>query len=328
MNRRATVGFDAAAVPSDRRFDRYRDVYSGGTDAIEIGPNFDARMTGVSLDRSIIYERHLHDVGHDRTAVRCRRDGMEHFTLTTAISGEFHVDSGAGFVQLHPGESVLLDMTSSARNRSRHAHVITMAVARDRVTDATDADLRTLHGRRIDARVGGLLFDHVRSLAQRASSVAEANLLPLAGVTSAILGLSLGGDKPANRSPGGHRFDEIVSFVENSLADPAFGVEAVLARFDVSRATLYRLFQPQGGFAAHVRRLRVRRLRRQLSSGASEPTLEDIAIEAGFKSEGHASDAFLAAYGLRPGQYRRQAREETELDRIRRQIMEWSIDLT
>jgi AraC-like DNA-binding protein len=327
VSRQAVAQFDSSALAAERRFEQYHALYSAGADAIELGPQFEARMSGISLDRAVLYDRHLNDVGHERTPARCARDGMEHFTLTTLVAGEFHVDSAAGFVRLRPGESVLLDISRPMRNRAFHAHIITMAIARDRVFRATDIGLASLHGRRIDPHGGGLLFDHLRSLVHRAPSLADTRLIPLAGVTSAILGLSLGGDKDVRRTMAGIRLDEIASFVDGNLADPKFGVGSVLTRFALSRATLYRLFQAQGGFASYVRRQRLRQIRQRLSSGGNESSLADLAVAAGFKSESQASDAFLAAFGVRPGVYRRRAREESEFDRARRRLAEWTADL-
>jgi AraC-like DNA-binding protein len=324
------IRFDSLEIEPGTRFARYRELYSAGADAIELGPDFLAQMTASNLDGSILYTRTLKDVGHERSQVRCRRDGMDHFTLTMTIVGGFHVDSGDGFACLHPGEAVLLDTTQPMRNRAVDAHIITMSLARDRVAAASGMDVGSLHGRHIDPRQGLLLFDHVRSLAKNAHRLPESHLIPLSNVTDILLGLSLDhgvSGAPPRSLAATARFKDIASFVERHLGDPCFEIDAVLARFPLSRATLYRVFQPHGGFARYVLHQRVRLLRRRLLAD-DVVSLDQLATSVGLKSEGRASDAFLAEFGLRPGRYRHQARAETRLERARRQMAEWTSDLS
>jgi AraC-like DNA-binding protein len=324
------IRFDSLEIEPGTRFAQYRELYAAGADAIELGPEFLAQMAANNLDGSILYTRALKDVGHERSQVWCLRDGMDHFTLTTTIAGDSYVDSGDGFAPLRPGEAVLLDTTRPMRNRAVDAQIIAMSLARDRVAAANGMDVGSLHGRHIDPRQGLLLFDHVRSVAHNAHLLPESHLIPLSNVTNILLGSSLDNDvsgAPPRSLAATARFKDIASFVERHLGDPCFEIDAVLARFPLSRATLYRVFQPHGAFARYVLHQRVRLLRRRLLAD-NVMSLDQLATSVGLKSEGRASDAFLAEFGLRPGRYRQQARTETKLERARRQMAEWTSDLS
>ncbi len=328
---RPTIRFTSGAIPAGDRFGRYREIYGQGADAVELGPDFSASMNGIRLDRAMIYDRILADVGHERTLLRCRHDEMQHFTLTCVLSGEFHADSGSGFVRVAPGETVLMDMTKPMRNRATRAHIITMSIARDRVETVAGQQTDRLHGHRIQVGSGLLLTDHLQSLVRHAASVPEEMLIPLSRIGTDFLAVALNTEIDGNQlfQQQGQRLrlDQILTFIEQNLLDVSFSPDKVMSRFSISRATLYRILHSHGGFNRYVRRKRLSLLRRRLSEAAGV-SLEQLAHESGFGTAAQASEAFLEQYGIRPGRYRRQTQLETELDRVRRRMSEWTADLS
>jgi AraC-like DNA-binding protein len=328
---RSPIRFDSDALPPDRRFAAYQDFYARGTDAIELGPNFAATMTGAALDRAVLYDRRLTDVGHERTAARCERDQLDHFTLTLTVSGDFQVDSGEGFQPLPPGEMVLLDLTKPMRNRASEAHIITMSIARDRVVSLVGRHIDRLNGHRIPASKGLLLRDHLQSLVRHATDIPEATMVPLSRITidflSTAIDAEMSDDEMLRQQAQRWRTEQIISFIEANLSDPHFGLDQVVDRFGISRATLYRDFQPHGGFVRYVRRRRLAILRNRLADITNTASIADLARVLGFDSEAQASEEFVAEYGIEPDQYRSKTRNETELNRSRRRFGEWTADL-
>ena len=328
---RPTIRFTSDDIPAGDRFGRYRELYGQGADAVELGPDFSASMNGVRLDRAAIYDRRLVDVGHERTLQRCRHDEMEHFTLTCVLSGEFHADSGSGFVRVAPGETVLMDMTKPMRNRATRAHIVTMSIARDRVVALAGRQADHLHGHRIQVGSGLLLTDHLQSLVRHAASLPEEMLIPLSRISSDFLAIALNTEIDGNQlfQQQGQRLrlDQILTFIEQNLSDASFSPANVMSRFNISRATLYRVLHAHGGFNRYVRRKRLSLLRRRLSETAGV-SLERLAHDSGFGTAAQASEAFLQEYEIRPGRYRRQVQVENELDRVRRRMGEWTADLS
>ncbi|HEU4959876.1 MAG TPA: AraC family transcriptional regulator [Sphingomonas sp.] len=315
--------YDAAAFAGRERFGAYHDLYASGADVTAAGAAFGARMTGARLDRALIYDRRLRGVAHRRDAGRVRRDALEHLTLTLLVGGEFHADAGDGFRRLMPGEVVLLDMTRPMRNRAVDAHVVTMSLARDRVTDLV-GDPRRLHGRVLSAGAAALLADHLASLARHAAQLDPAALMPVSRAGIDLLGAALAGE--ARVRPGRHaaaRVDCVCALVEERLFEPGFGAEAVLERFAVSRATLYRDFQPWGGLGAYIRRRRLEVLGERLADPGEARSLAELAHQLGFSTEARQSEAFLTHFGMRPGAYRRTVREEQAAARSARRMREW-----
>jgi AraC-like DNA-binding protein len=318
------LGFDSTAFAAAKRLAAYRDLYSGGADVDRLGGRFGARMTGWRLDRSLLYDRRLSGVGHVRDDRRVRRDAMAHVTLTLVVAGEFHADAGDGYRRVMPGELLLLDMTRPMRNRVPAAHIVTMSMTRDRIARLV-RDPRRLHGRVIPAAQAVLLADHMRSLARNGAEVSPAMLMPLARVGLDLLGGALATD-PIRERPThmmAERIDRARAYIEERLFEPALGPEAVMARFALSRATLYRDFQQWGGLASYIRSRRLEVLGERLADRGERRSLADLADLLGFSTEARLSEAFLARFGMRPGAYRTMTRHEAPVAEVMRHMREW-----
>jgi AraC-like DNA-binding protein len=318
------LGFDGRALAADARFGAYFDFYAGGADVDRLDGPFEAVMTGWRLDRSLIYDRRLRGVGHRRDAARVRRDGLDHLTLTLVLAGTFHADVG-GYRQVRPGEILLLDMTSAMGNRAVDAHIVTMSMARAGVTRAV-RDPRELHGRVIGAEDAALLADHMVSLTRHAATLTPPSLMPVARVGLELL-RAVVSDEPLREGMTGNatveRIDRVRAFIEEHLFDPRFGPDAVLARFALSRATLYRDFHHWGGLASYIRRRRIEALRERLADPGDMRSLAALAELIGFSSETRLSEAFLRQFGIRPGAYRQAVRAEHEMAAAMRKMREW-----
>ncbi|UFZ01811.1 AraC family transcriptional regulator [Bradyrhizobium ontarionense] len=86
---------------------------------------------------------------------------------------------------------------------------------------------------------------------------------------------------------------------------------ATLARtFGLSRASLYRLFEPVGGVASYVRSRRLERVRETIKEpGLLNRRIAPVAYGNGFKSIASFNRAYRQAFGESPRQSRRGARQ-------------------
>ena len=79
------------------------------------------------------------------------------------------------------------------------------------------------------------------------------------------------------------------------------GVDKLARTFGLSRASLYRLFEPVGGVASYIRTRRLARARQELTApGLEDRRIGPIAYRAGFQSIPAFNRAFRAAYGQTP----------------------------
>lgn len=93
----------------------------------------------------------------------------------------------------------------------------------------------------------------------------------------------------------------IKQYITDHLDDPALGVDLLCHRFRLSRASLYRMFQEEGGLQRHIREQRLRRCFGLLSNaGSSRLKVRDVAERWGFDDASHFNRLFKTTFGMAP----------------------------
>ncbi|MET9491189.1 AraC family transcriptional regulator [Nocardia sp. NPDC006630] len=111
------------------------------------------------------------------------------------------------------------------------------------------------------------------------------------------------GRRPPDGSALAHARERVMDYVRHHFTDAALTAEAIAAGCSMSRSTLYRATQPDGGVATLLRRLRVAHAQRLLLA-QPHTTIGVIAKSCGFSSDRHLFRAFRNETGLTPGAYR------------------------
>lgn len=301
------LGFDTESLPASERMARYRALYGIGAEVSATGPAPRATFRGWRLDRAILYDRYLNDIGHNRPAAKLGLYGLTHWTVTLVLEGFIAFDLGTGMQQISPGEVLFVDTSTAGRNDARHAHIATLSIAQDRLEEML-GPVGSLHGHVIPLGDGQLYAGFVRSLLATLPTMHNGAFPTLTSTLGMILkaALAISGRAQGAASSTQHaqRMTQIRFLVDARLADPDFGTEAATAASGLSRATLYRLLQPHGGLAAFVKRRRLEQIRQCLSDPGDVRRFAAIAQAAGFRDESQASRAFLISFGIRPTAYR------------------------
>ena len=94
-------------------------------------------------------------------------------------------------------------------------------------------------------------------------------------------------------------FDTARRFVHANLSESDLSPESVVESLGLSRATIYRLFQHEGGLHAYIRHLRLRAAADDLVRFPGV-AIADIASSVGFNSASDFTRAFRRAYGFAP----------------------------
>lgn len=312
--------FRAGAGEPGGDWEGYCRLYAAGGDAFQETEDFRADITAIRLDRVILFDRRLRGLRHERRREHVVANGFDHFTLHLNLGGSAEVDSGEGFETLGEGEAVLLDTRLPMRLRLVDVHLLTASVARTLVVAAV-AD--AAHGRRIDPEQTAPLR---RRLAERAEG--DPVGLALEGPRLLLMMLDMLGleERP---QPGADRLRRKVirravirDYVEANLARRELDPSEIASACAVSRATLYRLTEPDGGVSSFVRKVRLARLERLLADGVGEH-LADLAERLGFADESHMSRQFRAVAGVSPGRYRTASREDLAANAARRRWSAW-----
>jgi AraC-like DNA-binding protein len=324
--------FDTAPVPPARQFEAWREIL---TPMFDVAPPdnreplafeaaFETYLVGPLVLGGTTFDAHR----YGRDPERIRRDGLNHYHLQLHLSGGYAGRFDDRDLVIGPGDMVLFDFARPLDVRSHRSDLLVIAVPRD-ILDLSmppgDHHGLVLRG---DTGLGGLLADHMRSLAARLPQMTIDEATAAAAASTAMIAACF--------RPSQTRFDHaqpalleslgqrIRTHIGGNLRGNAITVDALCATFGLSRATLYRLFKPFGGVSAYVRNQRLSRAFTSLMSPLEgERRIADIAFEWGFNSEAYFSRAFREAFGLSPSDARAAAHTEPPAERTNHAFRDW-----
>lgn len=99
-------------------------------------------------------------------------------------------------------------------------------------------------------------------------------------------------------------FQRASSTARQSLSDPDFGPDELVAALGVSRSKLFRVFEPHGGIQRWILAERLRGSLQCILRAAPDHKIAAIAHSHGFRSEAHFSRAFHKRYQISPSSVR------------------------
>lgn len=305
---------DLNHLPEQQRFDAWKNItepFFAVSRAEPAGGAFQCRMATRQWGDALLIETDVSGQRYDHTAQHARCGGWDQIAFQMYRKGTFKGLYGEAIVQAGPGDINVIDMSQPYAKESSDEQDLNLILPRDTV----ETRLSTLrHGTvlRGDRALGRLAAAHLAGLSNAAERLGEAD------ATKAIAAflVLLSGTPLAEADP------EVVPFVRSTarriaenylrrhLAQPEIDMVRLARHCGLSRASLYRLFQSDGGVQAFVRRERLERARRLIEERPHEP-LQDIADACGFNDAAGFSRAFRRAFQLSPGEWRRERREDS-----------------
>lgn len=119
----------------------------------------------------------------------------------------------------------------------------------------------------------------------------------LASVVSLI-----SGERPLEGPAMAQARERVLAYLREHFADSGLSVERIAAACSLSRSTLYRATEADGGVVAALRRVRLAHARTLLLTGSA--TIAAVASGCGFGSERQFYRAFQDETGMSPGEFR------------------------
>lgn len=251
---------------------------------------------------------------YDRTSAHVARGGLDHYHVTLCLQGEMRFSSGRRELTLRAGDICLIDMaqpnrtvlTSAGDDRTRlMALILQRGVLAPRLAHPDSATATFLPGSHHHAR---LLADHFAALWQPAVPEAgdqAATIEAMADIVAAAAGGAADAEGHVERAERHLYLAMIKRHIAANLETDSLAADDLCRRFHISRASLYRLFEVDGGLARYVQEQRLNRALTLLISPASRgKRLIDLAVDLQFSSDSTFVRAFRRQFGLTPGEIR------------------------
>lgn len=309
--------FSVEAEPPQRQLLAWRERVGHVIDVVpsrgDIGKPFHAAIDRYNIGDIVFTDCRSDAMLLERSLARISTDNVRNYALHVFLEGDVEgvrVRSSARHSDdtPPPAKILALDLGQPVRMRRSDCRVLTF-FAPGALVEEIFPDPEAIHGRTMqcDNPVTRLAITHARALARDigAMSAPVARSAMRAGAQLLVAGFGKqarlsGNARAAARAA---MFGQVRRYVQANLHRADLSPEQVLTALQMPRATLYRLFQHEGGLGAYIRHLRLRHAAEEL---VRYPHLmvTDVAYGVGFKSPSDFTRAFRRAHGMSPQEFR------------------------
>lgn len=239
-----------------------------------------------------------------RTPTLVRKEPIDHYTLQLAHDGAgLRMRHGDRELALPPGQPLLSDLAQPKVLSHGAGRITSLFIPRDALDRLLPRQV-DLHGVVPQGACAAMLVAHLQSLVLRLPDMTHGEVAGAFEATLHLLAASL--------APSASMLDlahpaltqtlmrQALSYIDDNLLRGDLSSELVCTAFGLSRATLYRMFEPLGGVAHYIRSQRLERIHSVLLAPSGRVYLSRLAEEHGFRNAAHFSRAFKARFGCAP----------------------------
>lgn len=323
MSRLVRSCFNTTDLPQLQRFDVWQGSIASLFDVELHNENqqrrFDTRMTSYLVNDQIIVSR-CATAGQrfERNSLKVATDNLDYYMLQTHLTGTQQVRRGKQNLHVKPGDLLVIDLAETHEGVTSDFDQLTIIVPRHLLAP------HLLHpdsqeGRVLSAEqpLAQMAVSHMKMLFELMGSFSEDEAVHAMNPMVALMASALNGSadtvEKGKESIDANRCQQVRMLIEQQLAEKIC-VQDICEKFGISRAKLYRMFEPYGGISAYIQERRLRHCAHALVSPEQvKRHIYDIAYRHGFTSEAHFSRAFRARFGTSPSEVR-----GAYLDRLKR----------
>jgi len=289
---RDRVGHVIDILPNRTDFDR---PFSASIDRYQVG---DLAMTHCRADALLL----------DRSIARISTDRSRGFAFHVFLSGatnSLSVHNQTRGNEPIEGSILVLDLDQPVRMHRSTCEVQTFFVSRSLVEEMF-AHPDALHGRVLKGNASALtrlIVQQTRLLNTRLPHMSEAQareaIRNVVQLTVSALGKQAQLTGNARSAARAVIYSQAKHYIHANIDCAELTPDSILVALKISRPTLYRLFQHEGGLASYIRHLRLRHAASELTKRVNAD-ISEIAYGLGFASPSDFSRAFRRAYDMAP----------------------------
>lgn len=278
---------------------------------------FETTYSAAHLGSAILFEMHMTPIRFDRTPLHVARGGLDHYQVGMFLEGGCQADCHGRVVEMGPGSIGVCDMAERERSdifaacAQRSSRCFILVLPRTLLSPllwAPDSvGYMVIAGH---TPYGRLLGEHLvsvwRSVHRLSSRETEAVVRATTALIAGGVGVSTEGKVPLSNAYHTAKRAAIKRYIRENAGSPDLSVERLAGRFGLSRASLFRLFEAEGGPVHYMQKCRLDRALATLTSPAHrDRSIFNVALDCCFASEGSFIRAFRRTFGLTPGEMRK-----------------------
>jgi AraC-like DNA-binding protein len=243
----------------------------------------------------------------ERDPSMLRSHNPDALCVAITLQGEAQGIMGDKAFRTGVGSVHLSDLTQTSAHISTASQTILCMIPRAAAAQR-GLDVASLHGVVLHCGAAAMLGPHLLNVRRAAPELAAGDGPLLERTVMDLLVLAVGASGREVRLRGSSRAATtlIVAHeeIERRLESPSLTIANLCRALGVSRTTLHRLFEEEGGVQAYIRIRRLEAARRMLADPENGEPIYVIAERLGFSDSAHLSRLFRGRWGLTPSDYR------------------------
>lgn len=325
--------FSTHQLPHADRFNAWREsissIFDVKLDPLTANDSFDARLDSHLIDDQLMLSRcKTMSQTFERSGRRTAIDGLDYYLVQTHLSGSQEARRGSKANRSAPGDLLVIDLADIHSAQTDDFEHLTVIVPRHMLAPMLNHP-DSQEGRVIsaDAPLTRLAVNHIQTLGRVISEIGDEDATEIIEPTVSLIAAALNGSVATVENGARAAASSILTraklHIEQNLHRPDLSSDSVCRMMQMSRASMYKLFEPYGGIRSYIQDRRLRRAATDLSNvrNMCRP-IYDIAFDLGFRSEAHFSRAFKRRFNATPREFRRASdplhvrRNTIPLDRV------------
>jgi AraC-like DNA-binding protein len=308
--------FDTTGLPPDQQFWAWREAVNvifdtQNTDPAEIG--FHTRVDGYLCGDVVLGMIETGAQRYDRSKSKIGRDGQDEYVLQFYLDGKCGQRNKGSDACARPGDLFIVDTAQPLATATTRSQFLNLVIPRrllaPMLRSPDELNMHVLNGQQGTV---ALLRDHLLALYRRAHQITTADAQSILPATLHLAAAAVNSAVTEDnvQSFRACLFGSICRHLNDHLTNLELKPEKVASQFGISRATLYRMFENEGGFANYLRKQRLRRSHEILTDASRrDQSIAEIAQIYGFSSPANFTRAFRQAAGISPREARMLAME-------------------
>jgi AraC-like DNA-binding protein len=272
---------------------------------------FDTQTASIRLGEVSVHYARITGQRWTRDHKMMRSFDSDALTAVITLAGTARGVTGETSFRTGPGSVHFSDLSLTSDHESTGSRTLLVGVPR-KLAEQNGFDVRGLHGNILNSGPAALIAPFLLGLRRAAPSLAAEDgprlgktVLDLLSVAAAAAG------RDARPEPAGRHKAAVLAarrVIEDSLGSPSLNVASLCRRLAISRSTLHRLFEAEGGVQAYIRERRLEAARIALANPDNGEHVYTIAERLGFSDAAHLSRLFRQRFDQSPRDFRAENR--------------------